>query len=148
MRSEGRNSVTGFLLLAIILLFCPQVHAQLALPLLPHIDRNGENPITFMRTHYILIQAPGMNDTTLASPPISAFTPARLRHAYGFDAITNEGLGQIIGIVDAYDDANIASDLDCFQFEVQFACVHQQQRLLPQSLFKWPPAGRELELGD
>ncbi|HLZ92088.1 MAG TPA: S53 family peptidase [Candidatus Acidoferrum sp.] len=36
------------------------------------------------------------------------------RHAYGFDQITNQGSGQIIGIVDAYDDPNIESDLGVF----------------------------------
>lgn len=41
-------------------------------------------------------------------------TPAQTRHAYGFDQLTNQGLNQIIGIVDAYDDPNIESDLGVF----------------------------------
>jgi subtilase family serine protease len=41
-------------------------------------------------------------------------TPANTRHAYGFDQISNQGEGQTIAIVDAYDDPNIESDLAVF----------------------------------
>jgi len=41
-------------------------------------------------------------------------SPSAIRHAYGFDQITNQGAGQVIGIVDAYDDPNIESDLGIF----------------------------------
>jgi len=44
----------------------------------------------------------------------TGLSPAQARHAYGFDQITNQGKGQIIGIVDAYDDPNIESDLGVF----------------------------------
>jgi subtilase family serine protease len=44
----------------------------------------------------------------------SGMSPATARHAYGFDQITNQGTGQIIGIVDAYDDPNIEFDLGVF----------------------------------
>jgi subtilase family serine protease len=52
-----------------------------------------------------------------------AFTPAQIRHAYGFDQITftaqgqtfaGDGSGQIIAIVAAYDDPNVAADLHVF----------------------------------
>src|SRR5712691_3460673 len=41
-------------------------------------------------------------------------SPSATRHAYGFDLILNQGAGQVIGIVDAYDDPNIESDLGVF----------------------------------
>ena len=41
-------------------------------------------------------------------------SPSAIRLAYGFDQITNQGAGQFIGIVDAYDDPNIESDLGVF----------------------------------
>jgi len=44
----------------------------------------------------------------------TGLSPAQTRHAYGFDQITNQGAGQIIGIVDAYDDPKIESDLGVF----------------------------------
>ena len=44
----------------------------------------------------------------------AGLTPLQTRHAYGFDLITNQGAGQTIAIVDAYDDPNIASDLNVF----------------------------------
>jgi len=54
--------------------------------------------------------------TTL--PP--GYSPAQIRHAYGFDqilfngSVKGDGSGQTIAIVDAYDDPNIASDLNVF----------------------------------
>lgn len=54
---------------------------------------------------------------------LSVFTPAQIRHAYGFDQISfsangrtiaGDGTGQTIAIVDAFDDPNIASDLQHF----------------------------------
>src|ERR1043166_3372274 len=44
----------------------------------------------------------------------SGLTPARVRHAYGFDQIANGGQGQTIAIVDAYDHPSIESDLAVF----------------------------------
>ena len=44
----------------------------------------------------------------------TGLTPQQTRHAYGFDLISNQGAGQIIGIVDAYDDPKIESDLAVF----------------------------------
>ncbi|MGA2131819.1 MAG: S53 family peptidase [Bryobacteraceae bacterium] len=40
--------------------------------------------------------------------------PAQMVTAYGFSATSNQGQGQIIGIVDAYDDPKIESDLGVF----------------------------------
>ena len=37
-----------------------------------------------------------------------------MQHAYGIDQIANQGAGQIIGIVDAYDYASVESDLGVF----------------------------------
>src|SRR5579883_565618 len=56
--------------------------------------------------------------------PATPLTPAQVRHAYGFDQVTfaggtaGDGTGQTIAIVDAYDDPNIASDLQ--HFDTQF----------------------------
>ncbi len=44
----------------------------------------------------------------------SGLSPQRTRHAYGLDLISNQGAGQTIGIVDAFDDPNIESDLGMF----------------------------------
>src|SRR5579872_1061032 len=53
----------------------------------------------------------------------SGYTPAQIRHAYGFDQISfngapGNGAGTTIAIVDAYDDPNIANDLH--QFNLAF----------------------------
>lgn len=44
----------------------------------------------------------------------SGYSPAQIRHAYGIDTLTQNGAGQIIGIVDAYDDPSAAGDLQTF----------------------------------
>jgi hypothetical protein len=41
-------------------------------------------------------------------------TPAEIRHAYGFDQVSNTGAGQKIAIIDAYNDPNIFKDADTF----------------------------------
>ena len=75
------------------------------------MDENGQSPIAFMAPHYFIHQAEG---ASLSTPPTTAFTPSQIRHAYGFDLVTNQGAGQTIALVDAYDDANAASDLAVF----------------------------------
>src|SRR5260221_398608 len=58
----------------------------------------------------------------VTNPNVVGDTPAQIRHAYGFDQVpslaTNgyntAGQGQVIAIVDAYDDPNIAADLAVF----------------------------------
>src|SRR5580704_5053428 len=68
-----------------------------------HMGENGEDPIGFMGPHYFIHQAAG---ASISTPPSTAFTPSQIRHAYGFDLVTNQGAGQTIALVDAYDDAN------------------------------------------
>jgi subtilase family serine protease len=41
-------------------------------------------------------------------------TPAQIKRAYGFDKVANEGKGQVIAIVDAFDDPKIEGDLGVF----------------------------------
>jgi len=48
-----------------------------------------------------------------ASSPTGIF-PSQMLQAYGFNQISNQGAGQIVGIVDAYDDPNIEADLAVF----------------------------------
>jgi len=50
---------------------------------------------------------------------VSGFTPAQIRHAYGFDkvkfsGVVGDGTGQRIAIVDAFRDPNIVKDLGIF----------------------------------
>jgi len=49
---------------------------------------------------------------TSASP--TGYTPAQMVTAYGFDLIANQGAGQTIALVDAFDDPTIESDLGVF----------------------------------
>jgi subtilase family serine protease len=86
-----------FKLLATPLLFgILSVQAE-SLPLPPGI---AYNPI-----HY------KPNSTHLMS---SGLTPTQISHAYGFSRISAQGKGQVIAIVDAYDDPNIEADLGVF----------------------------------
>src|ERR1700761_1791170 len=82
---------------------------------LPRIQPTQE-PIAFTRPHFVVNAA---TPADLSVPPTSAFTPTMIRHAYGFDTLANQGAGQTIAIVDAYDDANIESDLETFSSEFE-----------------------------
>jgi len=51
---------------------------------------------------------------TNATPDISGYTPAQIRTAYGLTSLTNQGAGQTIALVDAYDNPDAESDLATF----------------------------------
>ncbi len=112
MVTEGfRKSARSLMLLAAALVMSQPALAQHVFTVLPHSTEGDENPITFMRTHYLINLAGG---GSVSGPPSSAFTPTQIRHAYGFDKISNQGAGETIGIVDAYDDPNAEADLAVF----------------------------------
>jgi subtilase family serine protease len=53
-------------------------------------------------------------------------TPLQMREAYGFNKVPNQGQGQVIGIVDAFDDPNIEADLGVFSTQFSLpACTTQ-----------------------
>ncbi len=126
MRTEGiRKSALSFVVLSGALLFSQPLHAQHVITNLPRLTEGGENPVSFMRPHYSIYTPDNSSAASAPSgPPTSAFSPAQVRHAYGFDQITNQGAGQTIGIVDAYDDANAESDLGVFSAQFSLpACT-------------------------
>ena len=45
---------------------------------------------------------------------VIGFTPAQIRHAYGFDQIQNQGEGQTIALVNAFDHPAIEQDFATF----------------------------------
>ena len=75
------------------------------------------------------------------------YTPAQIRHAYGFDQVSftnsgktvqGNGAGQTIAIVDAYSDPNIVADLNAFDSQFGLAAAaefqgRQRERLLVAS---------------
>lgn len=108
----GAKSV---LILSAAVIFTGPIAAQHVLTILPPSHAGDENPIGFMRPHFIIHQTSAEN---LAAPPTTAYVPAKVRHAYGFDQVVNQGAGQTIGIVDAYDDPKAEADLG--EFAKQF----------------------------
>jgi subtilase family serine protease len=112
MRFETlQNSARVWIVLALASIFCQPLRAQQAFYLPLQRSEDGQAPLSFMRPHYFIHEAAG---ASLSTPPISAFQPSQIRHAYGFDLISNQGSGQIIAIVDAYDDPQAESDLGVF----------------------------------
>ncbi len=106
-----------------------------------------EVPATFVPTYRA-------GPDSWAAPSLSVgptgYTPAQVRHAYGFDQISfngvvGDGSGQTIAIVDAYDDPAIAADLH--QFDVTFGLpdpvltkVNQSgSAALPAASAAWAP---------
>jgi subtilase family serine protease len=112
MLAEGiQKSLRSLAVLLIGLGVSGPALAQHVFSNLPHQVEGDENPVTFMRPHY---QIHGGVASAQAGPPSTAFAPSQMRHAYGFDQVSNQGAGQIIGIVDAYDDPNAEADLGVF----------------------------------
>jgi len=61
--------------------------------------------------------------TPSSSTPTGIF-PSQMLQAYGFNLISNQGAGQTVGIVDAYDDPNIEADLGVFSTQFSLpACT-------------------------
>jgi subtilase family serine protease len=115
-----QNSVRTLAIFALGTIFCQSLCAQQALYLPIQRSEDGQAPISVMRPHYFIHEVAGAG---LTAPPISAFQPAQIRHAYGFDLVSNQGVGQTIALVDAYDDPNAESDLAVFsqQFKLPVA---------------------------
>jgi subtilase family serine protease len=62
-------------------------------------------------------------DATPDSGPTGTF-PAKMKAAYGFNTITKYGAGQVIALVDAFDDPNAEADLGVFNTEFKLpACT-------------------------
>jgi subtilase family serine protease len=61
-----------------------------------------------------LIVRPLFDIQATSQTGFSGYTPAEIRHAYGFDKIANEGSGQVIAIVNPFDHPNIEQDLAVF----------------------------------
>ena len=81
-------------------------------------------------THGVHHRGKGIVRTAFSSP--HGYTPAQIRHAYGFDqvsfnGVTGDGRGRTIAIVDAYDDPKFVnstdpafSSSDLHRFDAQF----------------------------
>jgi subtilase family serine protease len=65
------------------------------------------------------------------------YDPTQIRHAYGFDQVSNKGAGQTIYIVDAYNDPNITNDLHVFDSQWGLSnpnfTVHKMSRRIANS---------------
>src|SRR3954469_24289993 len=77
------------------------------------VDAERGRPVFAYRPAPGHMQPPLRIETDATTSP-TGISPARIRKAYGFTSIANQGAGQTIGIVDAYDDPNIAADLAHF----------------------------------
>ena len=58
---------------------------------------------------------------TADSAAVSGYSPALIRSGYGITSITNKGAGQVIAIVDAYDNPDAATDLNTFNMQFSIA---------------------------
>ena len=88
--------------------------------LLPLIAASPLMAQTSRGAHPTIVIPPQSN---VLGKPTGIF-PAQMQTAYGFNLVANQGKGQVIGIVDAFDDPNIESDLKVFakQFSLS-ACT-------------------------
>jgi subtilase family serine protease len=95
----ARNVVCPFVGLS-FLIFCQLIAAQNP----PEIP--GPLPPVEMRPPIHIVPFVTVNPT--------GYSPAKMRHAYGFDLVTGTGTGQTIAIVEAYGSSTIQSDLNKF----------------------------------
>ena len=78
-----------------------------------------KNPISMVVDTLTLSGAAVANSVGLSSyAGTVAYTPAQIRGAYGINSLAQDGTGQTIAIVDAYDDPSIAQAVD--DFDSQF----------------------------
>src|SRR5262249_7147613 len=71
------------------------------------------------------------NTLVLSAPSgMSAYTPAQLRAAYGISALWEDGTGQTIAIVVAYDNPSIYQAVDAF--DLQFGLTDSGPSLAAQ----------------
>src|SRR5271169_4729666 len=71
----------------------------------PSIAQNGGNR---------LYAHPPIKVTAVNFAGPTGYSPAQIRSAYAITAIPNQGQGQIVAIVDAYDNPNVEADLQVF----------------------------------
>jgi subtilase family serine protease len=117
MRTEGirKAALSLIIVLTTSLSFGRPLAAQHVFTNLPRLTEGAESPVSFMRPHYLVFTPdPTMAASAPSGPPTTAFNPVQIRHAYGFDLVSNQGAGQTIGIVDAYDDPKAEADLGVF----------------------------------
>jgi hypothetical protein len=76
---------------------------------------SAQNPISIV-VDRLTISGNGIADgLTLDAPTgTTAYTPAQVRSAYGINSLAEDGTGQTMAIVDAYNDPNIVQALDTF----------------------------------
>ncbi|MBN3788993.1 S53 family peptidase [Burkholderia sp. Ac-20353] len=75
---------------------------------------NGQSYLEGNRAPKGFARPPFHTKPRASAATVSGLTPALTRHAYGFDALSNQGDGMVVAIVDAYDDPKIESDLGVF----------------------------------
>jgi hypothetical protein len=102
----------------------------------------GRDLLTTFTPGYLLARRSGAAQPMSTAGP-TGYTPAQVRHAYGFDqiafnGITGDGSGQTIAVVDAYDDPTIANDLH--QFDRAFGLPDPTFTEVNQSGGSTPPA--------
>jgi subtilase family serine protease len=108
MASEGFIRSAGICaVLGAAVIFAQPLKAQTELERYIELEREAGRP----HPHIIV------RDANASGP--TAYAPVEIRHGYGFDQIANQGAGEIIGIVDAYDDPNAESDLAVFDKQFQ-----------------------------
>ncbi len=93
---------------------------------------SASSPISMVVDTMTLSGAAIANSLSLsASEGTVAYTPAQIRDAYGINALAQDGTGQTIAIVDAYDDPSIDQAVDAF--DSQFSLTDSGPSLYAQN---------------
>ena len=87
---------------------------------------DGNNVVNGINTTGDITNSSALSAATGAT----AYTPAQLRAAYGINSLSEDGTGQTIAIVEAYDDPSIYQALDAF--DLQFGLTDSGPSLAAQ----------------
>src|SRR5689334_2242580 len=83
-----------------------------------------------------------------AAPGPVGYTPAQVRHAYGFDriqfgAVLGDGRGQTIAVITAFDDPNVVADLQAFDLQFGLPDPPVLTRVAQDGSGNLPPANAD-----
>jgi subtilase family serine protease len=72
------------------------------------------NQLLSQELSFPVVVSPPLRTKGNAQPGVVGLTPNQVRHAYGFDLISNQGAGQTIAVIEAFGDPSIEKDLEKF----------------------------------
>jgi len=116
MKSRTSIAVAGSVVLSVALALCATAAQQSGAtgPTGPSFESTGMILDHHSGRAYRISGDKFKGDEQFTTPVPAGYTPEQIRRAYGLDRVHENGRGQIIGVVIAYENPNVAHDLKHF----------------------------------